>query len=98
MLKPNPLQKPWRSQPLCGWTPGQLHLRARPAVMPQMTFWRGSQGGSHYFKGRTSNQMFLSLLIRFHLLSLHFLFGLFLSLFFFSTPVANTLKLVIEDL
>lgn len=41
--------------------------------------------------------MFLSLLICFHLLSLHFLFGFFL-FFFFSTPVVNTLKLVIEDL
>lgn len=42
--------------------------------------------------------MFLSLLICFHLLSLHFLFGFFLLLFIFSTLVVNTLKLVIEDL
>lgn len=55
-------------------------------------------GGSHYFKGKTSNQMFLSLLICFHLLSLHFLFGFFLPFFFFSTLVVNTLKLVIEGL
>lgn len=96
------MHKPWNSKPLCGWNLGQLHLRARPAVMPQITFWREWPGGggvvSHYFKGKTSNQMFLSLLICFHLLSLHFLFGFFLLLFIFSTLVVNTLKLVIEDL
>lgn len=69
--------------------------------MPPNYFLEGVAGvGSHYFKGKTSNQMFLSLSICFHLLSLHFLFGFFLFFFFsfFSTPVVNTLKLVIEDL
>lgn len=41
----NSLHKPWNSKPPCGWNLGQLHLRARPVGMPQITFWRGWPGG-----------------------------------------------------
>lgn len=40
----NSLHKPCNSNPLCGWHLGQSHLGARPAGMPQTTFWPGRPG------------------------------------------------------